>query len=318
MLDNCVITFNKVTPNSTLAHNKIANFFAENFSFKIIDNKEELLKPKKYNFGILVNGLEVFCEYRKELLNFIVNNVEKKVYIQNDYNILPKKETLNNFENGYLLSTLKTSNLKVFANIHYVDFNSLSLNYNYDISSKREREIIYYGAFRKGRKTSFDKYFNSDKYTLYLSTSTKALKKFEEAYKCPVYIPPLKCNNNFLPELLNYRYTFYLEDNKNHNNNFSFPNRFYECLSAGVVMLVDTNCLKTFIDNNINVEPFIVKDSENAIDKINTINKNYSFFQKMQHDWVDANTAHENLISKIEKILNIKKNVSKKGLSSFL
>ena len=113
--------------------------------------------------------------------------------------------------------------------------------------------LAYYGAFRQDREKYFAKYFRTNKYDVYVSTSRQAKGKFRQLN------PNIKffTLKNIPRQFGQFEATIYIEDVRN-NSMYCHPaNRFYECLSAGVVQFFDKSTEHTFIRAKYPVEPFV-------------------------------------------------------------
>ncbi len=290
-----VISYNKFSKNSTLAHNNITEAILDIYpNTKVIDSILAINRNYDVCFDkiFVVNGMECFCEYRDKILPFIENSKQAKLYwCSNDYMLEPSKKIkeylLSN--NCTLLSTVDEEQYKNkwFTKYQYVNFNilTLNLNFNYKFIDKIANSIIYYGAFRKGRVFFFKKYFPFLK-NLYVSTTEKNFSKFRDINSNINLINKFDFVNAISMDLAKYMYTIYLEDEKSNLFYCSPANRFYECISNGVLQLFDSSCVKTFSTYGIDISEFVVNDSEDILHKIAKINSDFYMYVDKQKLWV--------------------------------
>lgn len=292
---DAIISFNKVSEGSILAHNKITKFIADSFGGDILDSKEKMLASmmKPYDRVFIVNGLECFCDYRDEMRQFLEFHKERQLYwATNDYKLAPSKPLREIMEAGKttLLSTVEESlhKNKFYKKYQYVNWNSLTLNKSLDYKKiEKVGRLIYYGAFREGREKYFDKYFAQNLYEVHISTTRQNVDKFLAIDQDHIRFYPPFAWKNVISELCQFKFSIYLEDEASHKAYCSPANRFYECLSNGVVMLFDASCAGTFIAANIDISSYLVNSPQELEDKMNIIEKDFYKHADIQRNWVD-------------------------------
>lgn len=289
---DAIISFNKVSDGSILAHNKITKFLNK-LGGEILDGKESFDRNmfKPYSRIFIVNGLECFCDYRKELKSFLSINKGKKMYwATNDYKLKPGREIREAMEasDTTLLSTVEESlhTQKFYKKYIYVNWNSLTLNKNADTSGvQRIDGLIYYGAFREGRKLYFEKYLSSELYPVRISTTKGNVKEFLALNKKISMYNTFKWTN-VISELCNFKYSIYIEDKASHEGYCSPANRFYECISNGVVVLFDVSTKHTFEQAGIDISGYIVDSDKGLLSKMQEIEPERLKHSEIQKSWV--------------------------------
>ena len=88
--------------------------------------------------------------------------------------------------------------------------------------------------------------------------------------------------------LAKYKYSIYLEDEKSNEVYCSPANRFYECISNGVLMFFDSSCVETFRTAEIDIEKFVVSGPEEIKHKIESIERDFNRYEDFQRGWVSA------------------------------
>jgi len=291
---DAIISFNKLSDNSILAHNKITKFLASYFGGEVLDSKEKMVASmlKPYDRVFIVNGLECFCDYREEMRKFVGFHAHCKLFwATNDYKLTPSKQLRELMErnNTTLLTTVEEAlhKQKFYKKYVYVNWNSLTMNKNFDYTKINKRHgLIYYGAYREGRVDSFEKYFKNVPYTVLISTTRSNLEKFRALNEQIKLFPPFGWANA-ISELSLFKYSIYIEDKASHKAYCSPANRFYECLSSGVVQFFDKECKHTFDRAGIDVSEYIVDSPAEIQEKMDWVEKDFHTHAEKQRGWVE-------------------------------
>jgi hypothetical protein len=160
--------------------------------------------------------------------------------------------------------------------------------------------IIYYGSFRKGRISSYKKYLK-DK--LILSTHSSNLPKFREIGCYPFIGKRVEWPNEGIG-LDNYKFSFYMEDDINHNNYNHLANRFYEALNHNVLTLFDTDCRKNLLLSGYDIpEELIVDGYDDLMKQVNSIDNDF-INTTLEHWKTKAAIEKTSVLATIKQILN--------------
>ncbi len=291
MSKSAVVSFLKCNGRSMIASVRIASFIAETLGLDLIDTEEKCLaalhrQEFRYETLIVVNGPSAFLPW-VELLGELCRAISTKriVWVMNDYTIYPPtqmRKVLNErkdleFEVWGTLPVFppKWQGLAIWTRFPkeanaYINFNSLTYA-PLPLVEPTKDGLMYYGAFRDGRKDEFVKYFSTKKYHVHISTSQRAVEKFET--EC---FDHTDTQFTFFPkwdsfaDLQDYKATLYIHDKFSTQYFCSPANRFYECLSAGVAMFFDESCVKTMEQDTFkfDVRPYVVKNADDVQEKL--------------------------------------------------
>ena len=131
-------------------------------------------------------------------------------------------------------------------------------------------DILYYGAFRKGRLPYFEKYFDE---SFIVSTSKRNIKKFEDNDIKAKWKDNLKWHR-VDDTLYEYRSTLYIEDTKTHDYYNYLANRFYESLTYRIPCFFDSTCKNTIKLSGYPIKNFFIVESREELDeKVNRLRK---------------------------------------------
>jgi len=248
---------------------------------------------KKYDMIIFVNSS----------LWFQANNFEKLL----EYN---SKAIYGWITNDYFLkpNTLYKKLLNfVISNYDYTKINNnLNVNLNTLICKPRNKltektyDIVYYGACRKGREKYFEKYFNPN---LYVSTSSKAFKKFQALNLDTKATYMNKIIWAKEQETLNlFKFSLYLEDIFTHTHFNYMANRFYEAIMCNVVTLFDVSCLNTV---NCSLNYYIPENHIiNSVEEINQKILSYKTIDNIKYFEYNEKTMLNEKTETLDKIFN--------------
>lgn len=247
-----VANMNRVSPSSTMAHNRIAVYLAKRFAAPLLD-RPGVWDGSQYDLVFVVNGLWHFCPWRDELLH-LARGARAVVWCGNDYK-LPIPKPIRELE------TLRRWCEYEGAGIDKVNWNELTFD-----SSPLPRDpaqfpgIFYWGALREGRTELFKKYLDSRLYPVLVSTTKRA--EFSLLAPGAEVIPPVDLRRT----LARVQATIYIEDSATQVGGIphSPANRFYESLSAGVLTLFDERSVAAINQAGFDVGPWTVSSPEDV------------------------------------------------------
>lgn len=256
---NAVVNFTKCTATSITASNRIAKWLANRTEGVLIDDLKiarQLIESRSMiDVLFIVNGMFGFCDFRDEIIE-LTKRSKKIVWIGNDYAIrIPSQLKFIKTSAALIAQYANFEGLPVYFPL---DLNKLTYNHCTPLSlpSVKYEGLLYYGAYRKQRASMFDKYLcQTGLYTVMVSTSSRNIGAFKQ------HNPNIRFMYN-MPNLLNtigaFQATVYIHDDMPDDILLTPANRFYECLSAGLLMLFDRNTISTFDHAGININPWVV------------------------------------------------------------
>src|SRR5215475_5760059 len=250
----CLFSFARIYEDSMVASQRIARLIAKELKLEITTDLNIDQQPDKVDLLLIINGAYGYCRCLNRL-GPLVERSEKVVWVQNDYWIIPPKAQ-SGAESPFRLAfrnrsaagkdhihywTTIKSNAGATKFSSYVNWNALTFDEKVteaDIKKRRTLagdDVFYFGSWRDGRATYFDRYFTNPRVPVTISSPlVKGKNKFAERYKHPSVRHVDKITENFYNYLGARGMGLYLEDRKSHNEYHSPPNRFYEMLSAGL------------------------------------------------------------------------------------
>ncbi len=263
MATSAVLLPCKYNPKSTCFSNQIAAFLAKELRIPLLheDNWQEQAKPLKTLY--LVNFPFAFCGMEDGVAK-LVREAKEVVWVQNDYTIVPPKTNHKGPQSKIRRAfgdrkdpLIYWTNRPDMAGERgaYINWNQLAYQplKARDYPKDRNGRIVYYGSYRKGRESSFDRYFRDPRGLLTVACSKRTWKKFAQygAHMVESLQPMIE-------GLSQYSGSLYLEDDDTHENYHSPANRFYEALAARTALLIDHRCTGTFKTAGIPFREFIV------------------------------------------------------------
>ena len=246
----------------------------------------------KFLYDIVIFGFNSISTETKLTQEFIRKNTNENTkffvlcgeYEQSDcVNLRYEKRDFSVIQNyeGKTRLGLKEQHL----NIYELNLNLLIAKKPNELINKKY-DCIYYGRWREDRKEYFKKYIQDG---LYLSTSTKNMKKFKHNNCNPKYLDTISWEDK--KETLNlFKYSLYIEDKFTHNIFNNLANRWYEAGFCNNVIFFDKNCLNTIRKSEIGIyeneiKNYIVTDKFDLQEKINECNLDFEKHLEIQKNW---------------------------------
>lgn len=169
----------------------------------------------------------------------------------------------------------------------------------------KKYDCIYYGRWREDRADYFKKYIQDG---MYLSTSTKNMKKFKHEGCNPKYLDTISWADK--KETLNlFKYSLYIEDKYTHNVFNNLANRWYEAGFCNNVVFFDINCWNTIRKSEIayyekEIKDYIVTDYKSLQEKIDYCNRDFQKHLAIQKGWrMGEMLLRDNMINELKNII---------------
>lgn len=149
--------------------------------------------------------------------------------------------------------------------------------------------LMYFGSFRKDRLSSFEKYFGLDQtFDLHIISSYRGLKRW-------LMFNPLIEDHPYatiktLSDLAQYDWSIYIVDDCQKEIPHSIAARFWECLLAGVPILIDQDASKAMKDFP-GVDEFIVNSREDVDGKLSSLSRSLSI--QKQRRWISKGSVNK-------------------------
>lgn len=240
-----VLHVNTASRESVSPTMRIARFVADELRLPLVHNvetaKRELMPALgKLDVLFLKLGVLKFSQHREEAVE-LVRRARLVINLENDCTFKPDKRL--NREDMRKWSTVEYSlGLK---GDQYINWNKLTWS---DWHAKSEQlqipehmRVLYYGAYKDIRESSFSRYFGTTKFPLTIS-SFRGGPKFKVITKNTAEIIGA-FKDKTMPQ--RYALTIYMEDDYSHAQYSSPANRFYECLQLGVAQVFDNKSVWT-------------------------------------------------------------------------
>lgn len=283
--NSVVINFSKCTPSSITASNRIAVWITDLLHYKLVDNKEsaKYYASQEVDIAVVVNGMFSFCDFRDEVVK-ICEKARRIIWIGNDYAIdIPSQIKFIKKQNNFY-RIAQYSNFDNIDNHSIVDFNKLTFDKKIKKMKYKYQGLFYYGALRKDRIAKFKSYLKSNNdLTITISTSNKNQKDFYQINNSAILVKPIP---NIISGMQYFQSSVYIEDVITKNIELTPANRFYECLSAKILLLYDNDCKPTLKRAGFWNDNFAVSNQEDVIDKL----KEYDELVNLQQELFNNGT----------------------------
>lgn len=248
----------------------------------------DLIKNQNTKYDIVIlgfGGQSSEIDYTKK----IIDNSDKCFFMSGEYEQTTNR-ALDYTEKPFSIIRNYTGKNKIAhknrqTNDFILNLNLLIAKQSNELTSKKY-DCIYYGRWREDRKDYFKKYIQGG---LYLSTSTKNMKKFKHEGCNPKYLDTINWTDK--KETLNlFRYSLYIEDKFTHNIFNNLANRYYEAGFCNAVVFFDVNCINTIRKSEIaeyenEIQNYLVTDYNSLQDKINECNQDFEKHLTIQKSW---------------------------------
>jgi hypothetical protein len=240
----------------------------------------------------------------------IINNSKKAIFISGEYEQQTSPplwysnknyDVVKNYESlGKLAGKTNGRILKTYE----LNLNLLIAKEPNQLSEKKY-DCVYYGRWREDRAKYFKKYIQNG---MYLSTSTKNMKKFKHAGCNPKYLDTISWEER--KETLNlFRYSLYIEDEYTHNVFNNLANRWYEAGFCNNVVFFDVNCWNTIRKSEIayfeeQIKDYIVSSHDELQAKIEYCNQDFERHLAIQKGWrLNQMVLRQDMINELKRII---------------
>lgn len=254
---------------------------AKMYDGKTVEQAADLMEEQPHNLFIINVPKPMVAKV--EQAERVVRAADTLIWVQNDYAI----QTPTPHTNGASIFTRAFTDrvkrkgghkMQVWSSCadrverlltmpaYYVNWNALAMQYQEPPVVKRKPYAIYWGAYRPQRLKSFVKYFGTPEdrdsdgaevervlNTFYVSCTKSGSDKFLE--NTGLHHQCFTSTINVPGDLYQWACTVYIEDEMSHRRFHSPANRFYEALSAGLPILVDTTAVGTLEKAGFTVPP---------------------------------------------------------------
>lgn len=271
---------------------------------QLINNNKEY---DVFIFGFAGRNSEI-----EKQIEFINKNNKFKLfwlvgeYEQNDYPALFYICKRNKIKYNLIKNYNKTEKRELIDNQYELNLNLLIAKQPNQLITKKY-DCIYYGRWREDRADYFKKYIQCG---LYLSTSTKNMKKFKHEGCNPKYLDTISWADR--KETLNlFKYSLYIEDKYTHQVFNNLANRWYEAGFCNVVMFFDVNCWNTIRKSEIayyeeQIKDYIVTDYKSLQEKIEYCNQDFAKHLAIQKGWrMQELQLRSDMINELKLIISI-------------
>lgn len=236
------------------------------------------------------------------LTEALVEKAKTVIWIQNDYSIwAPTLETagesmVTKAFTARLRTALRTAGHRIPTftwstclhrvqkhpgDYRYINWNALAYEPVKVQPLRRNKDaVLYYGSFREGRTKEFDRYFNEGIWVIAAPKNAEA--KFVERYK---FQGNLLGVIDVPKDLALYTHTLYMEDDLSHRQFHSPANRFYEALSAEMIIWVDRAAARTLETAGYEVPTDCIVDSSRELFNTLKIPTTLSRVKQAQKAW---------------------------------
>jgi len=248
-----------------------------------------------------INLTKEFCLKSKNASYYFLSGEYEQQTSQPLYYLNVKYNVIKNYETLGKLAGKKDRINKVFD----ININLLVAKQPNQLIAKKY-DCIYYGRWRDDRADYFKKYIQGG---LYLSTSTKNMKKFKHAGCNPKYLDTISWSDR--KETLNlFRYSLYIEDKYTHNVFNNLANRWYEAGFCNVVVFFDINCWNTIRKSELayfeeQIKDYIVTDYKSLQEKIDYCNQDFEKHLAIQKGWrMQELQLRSDMINELKSIIS--------------
>jgi len=276
---------------------RIARFVADALGIPLLCDEDSCHANRNTKFDVLFVkfGVLRFCAYR-DIVFQVYQKADLIINLENDYAFKPDPRLLKLNPSYTVWSTVPKNCVE---GGRYINWNKASWIQGIKPSKHKHWDVLYHGRWRDDREALFARYFDTPSITV--SAHSRSQRKFLEQYPRVTLVPQLKD----ITELRHADLGLYLEDVKSSTLYCSPAQRFYECVQAGVPVIFDSACIRTFYTAGYgDVSNFAVGGSASALRMLRRAPKIVEAQAKWYRDY-GAELRHELMEALAEEGLKI-------------
>jgi hypothetical protein len=296
-----------------------SNFTAVNMRNMILLSKElnadfyysvDQLKGNNKLYDVVLVGFGSVNSEAVVTRDFISNNCKRAIFISGEYEQQTSPALWYSNKNYDVVKNYEgIGNLSGRTNGRILKTYELNLNLliakEANQLTQKKYDCVYYGRWREDRAKYFKRYIQ---HGMYLSTSTKNMKKFKHAGCNPKYLDTISWEER--KETLNlFRYSLYIEDEYTHKVFNNLANRWYEAGFCNNVVFFDVNCWNTIRKSEIayfeeQIKDYIVSSHEELQAKIEYCNQDFERHLAIQKGWrLNQMVLRQDMINEMKRII---------------
>ena len=235
-----VIHVNSCNHNAFVATTRICKAVSDALRIPMISNKyDAALHGDEFDIVFLKSGILLFCDFRDQLFSML-EKAGRVIVIDNDYAFKMDKRILSRIEGK--MTTWNSAD-RAATGHKYINWNRVGW-FPVEHFKHEKKGLFYYGACRKDRHADFKKYFGGTCYRTLLACDSRNQEMFQSIL--PVSDVEYFERWSHPKQLTAFDHAIYIEDATSHILFTSPAQRFYEYVSAGVAVIIDSACIATF------------------------------------------------------------------------
>lgn len=260
-----------LSSRNLLACYRIVRWFCANVpGCELIQYEDYVKNGCHRNVDAIIYFYSSFYAKYDEIITFMKKHPNAKVYwLYNEYTLALNTSVAKYFYNrGYeVITNLVDGHSKEVTDtakkLHILNMNVTA--FRDEIAQRpffdRSIELMYYGSYRPDRQEYMNEYYQNS----IVSTSAKNVNRFKANGLSAKFVDKLVWGRND-STLNKVKFSVYIEDKSMHLDKFQhLSDRFYECVSNGVVLFFDTNCRKNVRESGYNIEDYFFVSSKDEL-----------------------------------------------------
>lgn len=254
---------NSCRHDAFVATTRICKIVADTLKVPMISNKTDAeMFADDYDIILLKTGVMLFCDFRERMLDML-EKAKKVIVLDNDYA----------FKIDSRVRKIIAGKTITWNSAESTSPNSLYINWNrvgwlpVKHFKHTHKGLFYYGSCRKDREEDFVKYMGSKKYPVLLSCDKRNMEQYSKII--PAKEVTFFARWSHPKHLTAFDHAMYIEDETSHTLFTSPAQRFYEYVSAGLAVIIDSKCETTFEKAGLpKFKQFMVSNSDEVAEII--------------------------------------------------